>query len=104
MICAEAEGAGPDDHFTAGRHCCVINSGIGCVGSAGRCPTVGDGIVPPAGVVKNVSAIKSTPDDHFAVDPDCRVPESGRGRVGGTGRYPTVGGLIISSAGIKRTA
>ena len=40
----------PDDHFTAGPHCRVIESGVGCVGGAGSCPTIRAGIVSPAGV------------------------------------------------------
>ena len=40
----------PDDHFTAGPDCGVIVSASGRVGGAGGCPTIGAGIVSPAGV------------------------------------------------------
>ena len=41
----------PDDHFAAGPDCRVISSGAGsAVSGAGGCPTVGAGIVSPAGV------------------------------------------------------
>ena len=62
----------PDDHFTAGPHCCVIESASGRVGGAGGCPTIRAGIVSPAGVQIRC-AIKSTPDDHFTAGPHCRV-------------------------------
>ena len=39
----------PDDHFTAGPDC-RVNLGRGRVGGAGGCPTIGAGIVSPAGV------------------------------------------------------
>ena len=40
----------PDDHFAAGPDCRVIVSADGRVGGAGGRPTVGAGIVSPAGV------------------------------------------------------
>ena len=40
----------PDHHFAAGPHCRVPVSGSGRVGGAGGRPTVGGGIVSPAGV------------------------------------------------------
>ena len=40
----------PDDHFTAGPNRGVKSSAIWRIGSAGRCPSVGVGIVPPATV------------------------------------------------------
>ena len=46
----------PDDHFAAGPHCRVKVSGSGRAGGAGRCPTVGAGIVSPAGV-ENAAAV-----------------------------------------------
>ena len=42
--------AAPDDHFAASPHCRVRLSGIGRIGGAGGCPTVGAGIVSSAGV------------------------------------------------------
>ena len=42
--------ATPDNHFTAGPHCCVIISGLGRVGEAGSCPTIGTGLVSAAGI------------------------------------------------------
>ena len=90
----------PDDHFTAGPHCRVTASGIGRVGGAGGCPTVGAGIVSPAGV-QNRRRHHSAPDDHFAAGPHCRVTLSGRGRVGGAGGCPTIGAGIVSPAGVQ---
>ena len=40
----------PDDHFTAGPDCRVIDSARGRVGGAGGCPTIRAGIVSPASV------------------------------------------------------
>ena len=40
----------PDDHFAAGPDCRVSYSGSGRVGGAGGRPTIGAGIVSPAGV------------------------------------------------------
>ena len=68
---AAAVISAPDDHFAAGPHCRVSSSASGRAGGAGGCPTVGAGIVSPAGVQKLPS--KSTPDDHFAAGPHCRV-------------------------------
>ena len=90
----------PDDHFTAGPDRRVTASGSGRVGGAGGCPTVGAGIVSPAGVQK--AAVTSAPDDHFAAGPHCRVTGSGSGRVGGAGGCPTVGAGVVSSAGVKK--
>ena len=54
----------PDDHLTAGPHCLVTVSSIGCVcGARGR-PTVRAGIVPPAGIHKR-DQTRSTPNDHL---------------------------------------
>ena len=66
----------------------------------GGCPTVGAGIVSPAGVETAVIII-SAPDDHFTAGPDCRVILSGSGCVGGAGGCPTVGARIISPAGVQ---
>ena len=65
----------PDDHFTAGPHCRVTGSGSGRVGRAGGCPTIGAGIVSPAGVQQSPPI--SAPDDHFTAGPHCRVIASG---------------------------
>ena len=45
-----ADSSAPDDHFTAGPHCCGPDSASGRVGRAGGRPTVRAGIVSPAGV------------------------------------------------------
>ena len=100
---AAVGSSAPDDHFAAGPDCRVIVSGSGRVGGAGGCPTVGAGIVSPAGVQKMLP-LDSAPDDHFAAGPDCRVSVSGSGRVGGAGGCPTVGAGIVSSAGVKIAA
>ena len=42
----------PDDHFAAGPDC-RVNLGRGRVDGAGRCPTIGAGIVSPAGVANS---------------------------------------------------
>jgi hypothetical protein len=79
----------------------VIGSGRDVNGGAGRCPTVGAGIVSPAGVQKVV--VKPPPDDHFTAAPHCRVIGPGRGRVGGAGSCPTVGAGIVSPAAVAIT-
>ena len=75
-------------------------SASGRVGRAGGCPTVGAGVVPPAGVETAVN--NATPDDHFTVGPHCRVRVAGRGRVGRGGGCPAVRAGIISAAGVER--
>ena len=57
----------PDDHFTAGPDCACDSSRVGRVGHAGGCPTVGAGIISPAGVAN--SRPFSAPDDHFTASP-----------------------------------
>src|SRR5207302_1887927 len=84
-----------------GPHCRVIVSGRGRAGGARRCPTVGAGIVSPAGV-QIATAITSAPDDHFAAGPHCRVIVSGTGRARGAGSCPTTGGGIVSPAGVQK--
>ena len=91
----------PDDHFTAGPHCRVNVSGSGRVGGAGGCPTVGAGIVSPAGVQK-AAAIISAPDDHFAAGPDCRVHVSGSGGVGECGCESSVIGAATRGTSYYR--
>ena len=44
-----SSASAPDDHFTAGPDC-RVRFGQGRVGRAGGCPTVGAGIVSPAGI------------------------------------------------------
>jgi hypothetical protein len=85
----------PDDHLTAGPHCRVTVAVKGHVCGAGSSPTIGVGIVSPAGV--QIPGARSTPDDHFAVCPDSCVNVSGWGRVGGGGRCPTVRTGTVSS-------
>ena len=51
--------------------------GLGRVGEAGGCPTIGAGIVSPAGI--KIVAADPAPDDHFTTGPDCRVTSSGGG-------------------------
>ena len=52
-------------------------SGSGRVGGAGGCPTIGAGIVSPAGV-ELADEIVSAPDDHFTASPDRGVIVSAR--------------------------
>src|SRR5207248_3048306 len=84
VIAPTVISAAPDDHFAAGPHCRVEHSTGRRVGSAGGYPTVGAGIVSPAGH-QIVDTGFSTPDDHFAVGPHCRVIISASGRAGGAG-------------------
>ena len=70
---SRAVTSAPDDHFTASPYCRVTVSGIGRVGGAGGCPTVGAGIISSAGVQKVPLPSHSAPDDHFAAGPHCRV-------------------------------
>ena len=86
----------------------MIFSGRGRAGGAGSCPTVGAGIVSPAGV-QNAGAADSAPDDHFAAGPHCRVKLSGSGRAGGAGSNPVVGAGnrqtgAVSPAGVQIAA
>src|SRR5262249_12594714 len=78
-----------DDHFAAGPDCCVINSGLGRVDGAGGCPTVGAGIVSPAGV-KIAATVPTAPDDHFAAGPRFRVHLSAIRRIVCGGSFPTI--------------
>jgi len=80
----------------------VISSCRGRIGGAGRSPTIGAGIVSPAGVHKIRARITeaSAPDDHFATRPYCRMKPSGLGRVGGRGGCPTVRAGIIPATGV----
>ena len=67
----------PDDHVSAGPHCCVTVSAIRRVGSAGCRPTIRAGAIPPAGILLAANqATISAPDDHFAASPHCRVRHS----------------------------
>src|SRR5207247_2624178 len=92
--------AAPDDHFAVGPHCRVFVSASGRAGGAGSCPTVGAGIVSPAGV-QNAGAAESAPNDHFAAGPYCCVIVSASGRAGGAGSCPTVGAGIVSWTGVE---
>src|SRR5204862_1923882 len=95
--------AAPEDHCAAGPHCRVNCSRSGRVVSGGGCPTVGIGIISPAGV--QIAAVaNSAPDDHFAAGPYCCGKCSASGRGGGAGRCPTVGAGIVSPAGVKKAA
>src|SRR5207244_2525421 len=89
----------PDDHFSASPHCRVRVSASGRVEGAGSHPTVGAGIISPAGV--QITAVISAPDDHFIASPHRSVNFPGIGRVGGAGDCPTVGDGMISAASIE---
>src|SRR5262249_10272571 len=69
-------------------------------GYSGRCPSVGAGRIPTAGV-QGGAAVVSAPDDHFIAAPHCYVTFSGLGCVGGAGGCPTVCAGIISAAGVR---
>ena len=68
----------PDDHFAAGPDCRMKSRAAGAFG-AGGCPTIGAGIVSPAGV-KSMAVDLSAPDDHFTAGPYCRVKLALRAR------------------------
>src|SRR5207245_6708274 len=92
-----AGAAGPDDDLAPGPACCVEFWARGCAGGAGRCPTIGAGIISPAGIESGSPATDSAPDDHFAASPHRRVSFSGRRSAESVGGCPTVGGGIISA-------
>ena len=60
----------------------------------GCCPTIGAGIVSPAGI-HEVAENASTPDDHFTASPHGGVRVSWIRRVGGACGCPTVGAGIV---------
>src|SRR6266404_2445290 len=74
---------------------------MGCVCGAGRHPTVGAGVVSPAGVKIHwrVAALPA-PNDHFGAGPHCGVIDSWRGCANGGGSHPSVASRIISAASI----
>jgi hypothetical protein len=90
----------PNDHLAARPYCSVISSCRGRIGGAGRGPTIGAGIVSPAGVQKIRARITeaSAPDDHFAAGPDCCVIGYS-GRISGAGCCPAIGARVVSPAG-----
>ena len=64
----------PGDHFAAGPYRSVILSGIGGIRGTSRYPTVGVGIVSPAGVkIDHRAAENPSPDDHLTAGPYGRV-------------------------------
>src|SRR4029077_17282223 len=69
------------------------------VGGAGGCPSVGAGIVSPAGV--EIAAVVPAPNDHLAAGPHCSVKVSGTGHTGGADGCPTVGPGIVSPTGVQ---
>src|SRR5205814_5600655 len=86
----------PDNHLVAGPHCRVKESAKRGVG-AGRCPTVGGGIIFPAGIRRTRSI--SAPYNHFTASPNRRVRVSAIGGIGDTGRCPTIcAGIVLPSA------
>src|SRR5207248_9010304 len=93
----------PDDNLAAGPDRRGIGTATGRVDDAGGCPTVGAGVISPAGV-KIAGIISSAPDNHFATDPDCWVTVSGSGRIGVVRGCPTVAAGIISPAGVQMDA
>ena len=75
----------PDDHRSAGPHCCVIVSSIRNVSCAGSCPTIRGWIVSATGV-RVVASLTSAPDNHLTAGPHRSVTVTTRGRVGCAGR------------------
>src|SRR5437588_590532 len=75
---AGAAKSTPYDHLAPGPYCRVEFSASGCAGAASGCPTIGAGIISPAGVQK--AAVVSSPHEHFISGPDCRVIFTGRSR------------------------
>src|SRR4029077_20622984 len=75
---------------------------------AGRCPTVRNGVVSPAGVkVINKAAVdvtKSAPDDHLTASPNGGVIVPSKRRIGGAGFCPTICTRIVLPTGVKVTA
>jgi len=62
----------------------VIGSSRGRVDGARGCPTIGAGVVPPAGI----AAAEAAPDNHFASGPHRCVSISGLGLA--RGRRPRI--------------
>src|SRR5262245_6950558 len=78
------EKSTPDNHFTAGPHCRVPNSGGRRVGGADGSPTVCAGIIS-ATCPENLGIAKAAPDNHFTASPHCCVTGSCRWRVDDAG-------------------
>src|SRR5262245_16643723 len=72
----------------------------GRVGGGCGCPTVGAGVVSPAGIEPHPRGT-AAPDDHFTAGPHCCVSSSGSGRSGRAGRRPRVRARVISAAGVE---
>ena len=98
---AAATAATPDDHFTAGPHCSVIDRAAGALVVLVAIQLSVLGLYFPP-VFKSTAYRQSAPDDHFAAGPDRRVTASGSGRVGGAGGCPTIRAGIVSPAGVQR--
>jgi hypothetical protein len=80
----------PHDHFTAGPHRRVTESGSGGVSGAGGCPTICAWIISSAGVKSVWKPLLAAPDDHLSASPHCLVTGSGIGRVDCAGRCPGI--------------
>ena len=96
----EGIGAAPDDHFTAGPHCGVENSGGGRIRNAGRRPTVRIRIVSPASIQVVAEVVGAAPDDHFAAGPHCGVPLPGGRCIDCSSCGPSVRNRIVSAASV----
>jgi hypothetical protein len=86
--------------LAAGPHCRVKVSDMRRIGSAGRRPTIGAGIISPAGI-QSGNTVKSAPDDHFAAGPYCCESGSPSGRVIGAGWRPTIGARNVPTTAIE---
>src|SRR4029450_1415489 len=64
-------------------------------------PTIGAGIVSPAGVQQHEVFIKSPPNNHFTVSPHCRVIEATTGSVGRGGGRRAIRAGIVSPPGVE---
>src|SRR5262249_39530419 len=100
---AEGVNSAPDDHFAAGPHCRVRVSARGCIGRAGGCPTIGAGIVSPAGVAAIQSpAVEDGKSVELGAGSHRRVRIFGSGGGGGAGGCPTLVAGIVSPPGVRK--
>ena len=100
---SDAHLSAPDDHFIARRpHCGMKGSTSRRASCAGGCPTVGAGIIFPAGIqIVRADVIPSAPYDHFTAGPDCCVAIARVGRADDAGCCPIVGAGIVFPAGVE---
>src|SRR5436853_2531200 len=90
----------PGHHFAAGPPYSTIFPSSGRAGGAGRCPTVGAGIVSPAGVqiAADITAVQARQLPACLLWP---VKSSGSRRAVGGGGCPVVGAGLVSAGGVS---